>query len=132
MANKFRGESELTFMRDIDGEQKEAKFKLVYDANAFCEIEDNIKLTLGELHDAMSDPKKMSMKSVRGIFHGGLIRHHPDLTLADAGDIMSDAGMAEVMDAMKRAFGGAMKAAGEAQGQKAKTPRGNRGTGTKL
>lgn len=121
MANKFRGESDLTFDREVEGVTREAKFRLVFDANAFCEIEDNIGLSLGELHDAMSDPKKLSMKTVRAIFHGGLSRHHPDLTLADAGDIMSDAGMPEIMDAMKRAFGGAMKKVGEAKGRKAKT-----------
>ena len=131
MANKFRGESELTFDREVDGVIKEAKFKLVFDANAFCEIEDSIGLTLGELQDVMTDPKKMSMKGFRAIFHGGLLRHHPDLTLTDAGDIMSEAGIQAVMDAMTRAFGGAMKKKGEAPGQKGKTSSASRGTGTK-
>ena len=132
MANKFRGESDLTFDREVDGVTQQAKFRLVFDANAFCEIEDTIGLTLGELHDAMSDPKKLSMKAVRAIVHGGLHRHHPDLTPADAGDIMSDAGMEETMAALRQAFGGAMKkASGEAKGQKTATRSGSRGTGTK-
>lgn len=130
MANKFRGESEITFMREVEPgkPEKEARFKLVFDANAFCEIEDSLGLTLGELSDVMTDPRKLSMKGVRAIFHGGLLRHHPDTTIEDAGDIMSDAGIEVVMAAMKEAFGGALKKPGEAKPPKAR--KGKRGTGT--
>lgn len=109
MANKFRGEAELNFTRDVDGAEKEAKFKLVFDANAFCEIEDVTGLNLGGMLEAMQKPENMSMKFVRGVVFGGLTRNHPEVTIVEAGDIISDAGMETVMEALRSAFSGAMK-----------------------
>lgn len=133
MANKFRGEADLEFTREVEGETRPAKFKLVFDANAFCEIEDLTGMNLGGLMDAMSDPKKLSFRTLRAMVLGGLSRHHPELELADAGDIISDAGMEETMAALMGAFSSAMPTKkGKAPGEvKPPARKSKSGTGTK-
>jgi stress response protein SCP2 len=123
MANKFRGEAELNFTRMIDGVEKEAKFKLVFDANAFCEIEDLTGLNMGEMAAAMEDLHKLSFKTIRAIILGGLKRHHEELQLKDAGDIISDAGLEATVEAMTEAFSGAMKELDAAPGEAKKKGR---------
>lgn len=133
MANKFRGEAALEFTREDDsGNEVPAKFKLVFDANAFCEIEElNEGMGMAEVLEVLSDAKKLSFTKLRTIVLGGLLRNHPDLKLADAGDIISDAGMEVVIAALHQAVGGAMpKAKGGAKGE-TQPPKVIRGAGKK-
>jgi predicted membrane GTPase involved in stress response len=67
----------------------------------------------------MSDIQSLSMIKIRAILYGGLKRNHPEITEADAGDIMSDAGIEETVTALMGAFKGATKA-GERKPAKAK------------
>jgi hypothetical protein len=117
MANKFRGEADLDFTRMVDGEEKSAKFKLVFDANAFCEIEDLTGMNMGEMVDAMQSPDKLSFKTIRAVVLGGLKRNHPELELNDAGDIISDAGLSETVNALIGAFTSAMAEMDPEQGE---------------
>lgn len=118
MANKFRGEAEFSFMRTVEGVEGEQKatFKLVYDANALCEIESVTGMGMMELAETFSNPAKMSMTTMRAILYGGLQRHHPSTNeregLINAGDILSDAGAEAIVEAMGTAFGAAFKSAG--------------------
>lgn len=122
MANKFRGEAELVYDRETDEGPRATTKKLSFDANAFCEIEEATGSNLGEMLEVLSDPKKMSMRMLRGIVYGGIQRHHPTPNLQEglviAGDIISDAGMQETIEAIHKAVTGAMaKQKGKAKGK---------------
>jgi hypothetical protein len=88
-----------------------ASFTLVFDINVFCELEDETGLDLPALIDQIQD--KPSMKLLRSIFCAGLQNHHPKTSLAEAGEIMSDAGMDGVKDALSRALKAAMPSKAE-------------------
>lgn len=130
MANKFRGEADLEFTREVDGETKPAKFKMVFDANALCEVEEVTGLDMGGFLESLSDPKKLKFSIIRAFVWASLLRNHEGLTLQDAGDIISDAGLDVVVAAMQKAAGGAMPAAkGGGEGEAKAKP--DRGTGKK-
>lgn len=112
MANKFRGEAELVYERETEDGPRSTTKKLAFDANAFCDIEEATGANLGEMLTVLADPKKMSMRMVRGIVYGGLQRHHPTPNIQEglviAGDIISDAGLQEVIEVIHSAVSGAM------------------------
>lgn len=81
MTNRFKGEVSAT----IDGKT----WTLVCDFNAMAEFEE----ATGK--DAMTsfeqaETNKVSIKDLRHMVHAFLKAHHPDATLQDAGDIMSE------------------------------------------
>jgi hypothetical protein len=109
MSSKFRGSAPLEFTRaDEEGKEQPAKFILTYDANALVDIEDKTGLALGGLLEVLSDPKSMGMKVIRTFVWAGLQAEHLGLSERDAGDIISDAGLDLVMEAMMKAVGGAL------------------------
>lgn len=124
MANPLRGEASF--------KAGAATFTLVFDVNAFCELEDETGLGVTELIERIQD--KPSFKLLRSIFCAGLQTHHPQTSTAEAGEIMSDAGMDGVKDALSRALQAAMPNksdtddADKSAGGKAK-PRRKAGTG---
>lgn len=124
MANPLRGEASF--------KAGAATFTLVFDVNAFCELEDETGFGVTELIERIQD--KPSFKLLRSIFCAGLQTHHPRTSTAEAGEIMSDAGMDGVKDALSRALQAAMPSksdtddADKSAGGKAK-PRRKAGTG---
>lgn len=73
---------------EISSEQ----YRLEYDINAGCDMEDRAGRTIDKLIDT-------SLTSIRLILWGGLRKHHPEITLADAGDLISAHGdRAELMN----------------------------------
>lgn len=113
MANAMRGEASF----EVAGK----KLTLLFDANAFCDIEDALstpdnQVGMSEILEALQ--KGMNMKTFRAIFHGGLLAHHPEMTLRQAGAVISDLGFDEAAkhlgDAIRKAMpekkkGGASK-----------------------
>jgi hypothetical protein len=63
--------------------------RLVFDFNAICALEEE---TGRGVMDMMADfdGDKMSFIDMRRIVHVSLRRHHPEATVEDAGDILSD------------------------------------------
>ena len=80
MANVNRGEVALK-VGDSD-------YVLKYSANALCDPEAVLKMPIVEITDLMSDPKKISMTTVRAMLWAGLKSHHPKITLDQAGDMI--------------------------------------------
>lgn len=133
MANPAKGEADIKL---ADGRQ----IKLVFDANAWCEIEDALGRTtqdiVADLKPRMADdgktvlePPKAGLKVQRAIIWGGLRRYHPEFTIEQAGDIL-----VEAAEGMAKAIGGGMpQAEGEEAGEDAEPhpPKPSRGTGTK-
>ena len=100
MANSLRGEASF--------KAGAADYTLVFDINVFCTLEDETGLGVSELIDQVQS--KPSFKLLRSIFCAGLQSHHPRTTIAEAGEIMSDAGLETMQDALSRALQAAMPA----------------------
>jgi hypothetical protein len=106
-----------------------SEFTLVFDINTFCELEDETGLAVAELVDQIQD--KPSFKLLRSIFCAGLQAHHPQTAIKEAGEIMSDAGLDVMKDALARALKAAMPApSGDKAGAEGKAPRKRAGTGS--
>lgn len=79
MANKIKGEVALSY--------EGAAYTLVLDFNALAEFEDAI----GEkAMPILQDPNGMGIKHMRALFWAGLKQRHPELTIEDAGRILSE------------------------------------------
>lgn len=100
MPNPLRGEASF--------KAGASDFTLVFDINVFCTLEDETGLGVSELIDQVQS--KPSFKLLRSIFCAGLQSHHPRTTIAEAGEIMSDAGLETMQDALSRALQAAMPA----------------------
>lgn len=103
MANALNAEADFTLE---DGR----KFTLVFDLNAFIDIGEELGKARGkdwtpdEIVDALKDEANPpGLKFQRVIIWGGLRKHHPEMTIRDAGEVMVAAA-----DAMARALNGGM------------------------
>jgi tail tube GTA-gp10-like protein len=96
MSNPYKGEVEFTA-------DKKA-YKLHYNINAMCELEDALGDSVISIANLMSDPMRISVKTMRTMFWAGLRGNHGDITLVEAGDIMSAVGITESMALIARAF----------------------------
>ncbi len=86
MANRHKGEVNLV----VDGRT----YTLVLDIDAMCALEEHFSTPT---HDATWDDiavkvNKGSVRVVRALVWAMLQRHHPEMSVADAGHMMSDAG----------------------------------------
>jgi hypothetical protein len=86
------------------------EYVLVMDFNAFCQAEEvtGLSFMAGEL-------AYTNMRALRALVWAGLLHEHPDLTLKDAGDIITKLGMAHCFDAVAEAITAAMPEAGEGE-----------------
>jgi hypothetical protein len=89
MANPVKGE--VAF--EVEGRS----YRLVLDFNALCEVEE----VLGAGGMDLARPK-----AIRAIFWASMLRHQPDATVQDAGDLIGALGLEEagrvVAEAMNR------------------------------
>jgi hypothetical protein len=86
MANRQKGEVNLV----VDGRT----YTLVLDIDAMCALEEHFSTPS---HDATWDEiavkvNKGSVRVVRALIWAMLQRHHPELSVVDAGHLMNDAG----------------------------------------
>lgn len=77
MANRIKGEVAL--------QHGGKSFTMVLDFNALAEFEDATGRAAAEVLD---DPKAMTISLARTLFWAGLQRHHPGLSMLEAGDIL--------------------------------------------
>lgn len=119
-ANFLRGEAEL--VADI------ATYTLTFDVNAFCLAEKALGQTTDKIV-ATVDAGGADLSFLRTLIWAGLQRHH-DCTIAEAGDIVSDAGFAAAKTALMAGLGAAfgMKPEGE---DRQDPPKASRGTGSR-
>jgi class 3 adenylate cyclase len=92
MANKQKGEVAL------------GDYTLRYSINALCELEDASGMSAVQLAMSLSDEETFKIKSLRLMVWGGLIDNHEEITLKQAGDIISDFGAPKTMEAITKAF----------------------------
>lgn len=80
MANAFRGEVTLTH----EGQD----YTMVLDFNALCEYEDATDQEWRSFFKKLEDGTVRATE-LRAMVWAGLRAHHPDITLAQAGDVLS-------------------------------------------
>ena len=95
MANPFRGAVELKA-----GEQT---YRLSYSINALCELEDAAGEPIAKLANSLNDPENVRLTTVRNLIWAGLLDHH-EVTLKDAGEIATEAGIPAAMEAVGKAL----------------------------
>ncbi|MDO7841078.1 hypothetical protein [Sphingomonas immobilis] len=98
--NPLRGEADL-----VAGDQT---YKLVFDVNAFICAEQALGgMTTDEIVERYERTQaKADMTLLRALVYGGLQREHP-CHLIQAGEIVADAGIASVRDAVRTGLGAA-------------------------
>lgn len=97
--NPMRGEAALV--------TDAGTYLLVLDVNAFCIVEQALDMPLRNITDNI-EKNASSMSEIRALLWAALSRRHPG-TIAEAGDIMSSAGLKAtrqaLVDALLAAFG---------------------------
>lgn len=96
MANKFKG--------DVSFDAGGRSFTMRFSANALCELEDATGMGINALLTVLADPAKMRLKMVRAVLWAGLQDHHPDVTLHQAGEIITDLSLTKAMDLAGKSF----------------------------
>lgn len=108
MGNPLRGEADL--------KTATANYTIVLDVNAFCEIEQDTGLSVNELIAEMQGSPSFGL--LRSLFAAALQAKHPGTTVREAGDIMSDAGLEAMTEALRTAIKQAMPPATDDAGKK--------------
>jgi hypothetical protein len=95
MANKLKGEVGF----EADGQS----YTLVFSVNALCELEDKLGASVSDIGGLLTRGKRFS--TIRTVFWAGLVDHHPDLALKDAGRIITAIGIEQADALIGEAFG---------------------------
>jgi len=117
MANPHRGEARF--------ETGGKTYTLRFDINTICALEESLDLGITEIGMRLADPKAVRVGLLRAVLHAGLQRHHTDIDIAAAGDLMAEAGVEETMKAVQTAFERAFPPAGDGE---ARPPKGSKAT----
>lgn len=96
MANAVKGEVPF----DYGGRA----YKLVFSANALCEMEDLTGEPAIASIASMSDPSTAKIKTLRAAMWAALRDHHADVSLKEAGNIVTGIGMAKASSLIGQVF----------------------------
>lgn len=83
MANQLKGE--------VTAEATGVTYRLALDFNALCEFEDATGLDPGDTIDVLAKDGKIKGKlgTIRQLIRAAMLRHHPEATVRDAGDLIT-------------------------------------------
>lgn len=96
MANRNRGE--------VSFKSGEETYTLRYSANTLCEIEDAFDMGVNRIATLLQDQEKLRLSHIRLVFHLGLKDRHPDMSLEDAGELISEIGIGRAAELFAEAF----------------------------
>lgn len=96
MANPVKGE--------VSFEANEKVYKMRFSANALCELEDQVGMGINAIATQLADPNNLRLKTVRAVFWASLLDYHPDITLRQAGDLVTEINMTEALKLITKAF----------------------------
>jgi hypothetical protein len=99
MANLQKGEVSLP--------AGDKTYTLSYSVNAFCHLEEADGRSFAEIITDLMKPDTLSVRKLRQFVHAGLIDHHPDVTVEEAGRIIMAAGG---IDVVMKAVGSGLEA----------------------
>lgn len=77
----------------------DAEYTLKFSTNAICELEERLDKGLNTIIANME-----RVATVRALLWAGLRAHHPDVTIATAGELIDLAGVAPVTEAIGKAL----------------------------
>jgi hypothetical protein len=96
-SNPRKGEVEFTL--------GEKSYTLLFSINALCVLEERMGGgSFVELANAMRDPDKVGLSTLRTLFWSGLYERHEELTEKEAGQLMHDLGLVEASNLVMKAF----------------------------
>lgn len=102
MRNAMNGESEV---RLADGRV----LRVVFDVNTWIDVCDQLGMEMPQVLEALQDEENPpGLKTQRVLFWASLQKHHPEMSLRDAGEIM-----VEAAEAMAKAISGGLPVAEE-------------------
>lgn len=84
MANPIRGEVEFEAQGKV--------YTLRFSYNAMVEIEEKAGKPFPAISAELTDPEKVSLKTLRLMFWGALRDRHPDVTVEQSGELIDAAG----------------------------------------
>lgn len=96
MANKHRGSVAL--------QAGDRAVTFSFSVNALCELEDALNLPVAKIVASLGKPESVRMSMVRTLVWAALRDHHKEIDIAGAGEIVTDAGVAEAMAKIGKAF----------------------------
>ncbi len=96
MGNPHRGEVSLSA-----GDKTHV---IRFTMNSICALEEHLGKPVTEIANVLQNPAGFQMGMARAILWAGLLDKNPQITIEDAGEIASDAGIAECMTAIGKAF----------------------------
>jgi hypothetical protein len=96
MANANRGE--VSF--EADGKE----YTLRFSTNALCELEEKLDTNFIEVAKRLSDQANVRLSLVRAVVWAGLRDRHSEITLEQAGDLISNVGMLKIMQLVAKSF----------------------------
>ena len=88
-------------------------YTLTYSTNAFCEIEQATSRSIKKIGMELLDPDNLTINTLRTVVWGGLREHHPEITFADAGRLIDQLGMTNMLTLVLQAVAAAFPAAAE-------------------
>jgi hypothetical protein len=105
MANAQRGE--VAF--ECDGKS----YALRFSSNALCELEDILNCGVNAIATQLSNPENLRIKTVRAVFWAGLLDRNPEMTLRDAGEIITSLTLPVALTKIGLAFSAAFPSTDE-------------------
>ncbi|UYY60105.1 hypothetical protein [Sphingomonas sp. S2-65] len=88
-----------TIKGEVAFKAADQNWKLVYDFNALCTIEEELEVDVADIGEQLSKPTM-----IRSIFRIGLAAHHGALSDLEAGRLIHDMGVAEAAQVVTKAF----------------------------
>lgn len=96
MANRFKGE--------VPFEANEKTYTMRFSANALCELEGVTGIGVNAVANQIANPETLRLTMVRAVFWAGLRDHHPEITLHQAGEIITDISLTKAMELVSKSF----------------------------
>jgi hypothetical protein len=104
MANAKKGEYKI--------EANGNSVTLKYTTNALCELENKMGLSIPEIGQKILGGENISFAAIRTLFWAGLIATGPEVTEAEAGELIDAIGFQEATNGISHAFALAFPEAG--------------------
>lgn len=96
MSNPHRGE--------VSFDDHGKSLVISYSTNAMCTLEEVFEMSTPEIGELLSNTKSFRMTHLRQMFWVGLLDHHPQMTLDEAGLILSRQAPGETISLVTRAY----------------------------
>lgn len=114
MTNQARGAH--TF--EADGKT----YTLFFDMNSLADLEDAMGVKLPQIVERI-EAGEMGIKEVRALLWAGLLHEHEELTIREAGQLFTQGGMNQVIEAVVKAFTAAFGDAEKQVGKRGNVPK---------